>query len=120
MFKPSFLAALTGREVNTFPLQCPPANLLVRLPSIRKDADFTDRSQWPGQIEWLAKDLKKFTEVFGPVAKGVMPSQQQIDFALQCILHALQLCKVLFGLRRRQYEFNTYFRYLRTGRIIPL
>ncbi len=38
---------------------------------VRRDADFTDRSQWQGQIEWLAKYLKKFTEVFGPVAKGL-------------------------------------------------
>jgi hypothetical protein len=38
---------------------------------VRKDADFTDRSQWQGQIEWLAMYLKKFTEVFGPVAKNL-------------------------------------------------
>lgn len=38
---------------------------------VRQDADFTDRTKWQGQFEWLAKYLKKFTEVFGPVAKGL-------------------------------------------------
>jgi hypothetical protein len=36
---------------------------------VRRDGDFTDRSKWPELFAWLAKYLKQFTDVLGPIVK---------------------------------------------------
>ena len=38
---------------------------------VRRDGDFMDKTKWPELFSWLTKYLKKFTEVFGPVVKGL-------------------------------------------------
>ena len=38
---------------------------------VRRDGDFMDKTKWLELFSWLTKYLKKFTEVFGPVVKGL-------------------------------------------------
>lgn len=37
----------------------------------RKDADFTDESQWPGQFAWLKEKLESLHRVFAPVVRSL-------------------------------------------------
>ena len=38
---------------------------------VRKDADFRNRNEWPGQFEWLGEHLEKFGAAFGPLVKSL-------------------------------------------------
>lgn len=38
---------------------------------VRRDGDFTDKTKWPELFAWLATNLNKFTEVFGPMIKSL-------------------------------------------------
>jgi hypothetical protein len=38
---------------------------------VRTDADFTDRTKWPEQFQWLAKYMRMFRDVFGPIVKDL-------------------------------------------------
>lgn len=38
---------------------------------VRKDADFTQESEWPDQHKWLRDNLEQFHKVFGPIVKSL-------------------------------------------------
>ena len=40
---------------------------------VKKDDDFTDEANWPGEFAWLREHLEKMHRVFAPIVRDLSP-----------------------------------------------